>query len=198
MGTRGRGHRDACVGTWDLGTRDEGLEDIKYGTRGRQKPGRRGRGVRIIIAKVGGKCDISHFTREYVLVKATHPALLRVPPCTLPLDPLLHLPPTFALIIHIQGPLRPGFWRPRDPRLASPSPKSPHTRPDVPVPLSPSHFYTQPYNNEVSLSVSRLFTIYLTRWCLTITQTVANSGTSIKQRAEGSTGIVHYNEVCIY
>ena len=21
----GRGHRDACVGTWDLGTRDEGL-----------------------------------------------------------------------------------------------------------------------------------------------------------------------------
>ena len=34
-GTRGRGHRDACVGTWDLGTRDEGLEDINYGTRGR-------------------------------------------------------------------------------------------------------------------------------------------------------------------
>ena len=29
------GHRDACVGTWDLGTRDEGLEDIKYVTRGR-------------------------------------------------------------------------------------------------------------------------------------------------------------------
>ena len=50
----GRGHRDACVGTWDLGTRDEGLEDIKYGTRGRQILGRRGR-------KVGGKCDISHF-----------------------------------------------------------------------------------------------------------------------------------------
>ena len=34
-GTRGRGHRDACVGTWDVGTRDEGLEDINYGTRGR-------------------------------------------------------------------------------------------------------------------------------------------------------------------
>ena len=34
-GTRGRGLRDACVGTWDLGTRDEGLEDIKYGTWGR-------------------------------------------------------------------------------------------------------------------------------------------------------------------
>ena len=39
-GTRGRGHRDACVGTWDLGTRDEGLEDIKYGTRGRVGRGR--------------------------------------------------------------------------------------------------------------------------------------------------------------
>ena len=34
-GTRGRGHRDACVGTWDLGTRDKGLGDVKYGTRGR-------------------------------------------------------------------------------------------------------------------------------------------------------------------
>ena len=30
-GTRGRGHRDVCVWTWDLGTRDEGLEHIKYG-----------------------------------------------------------------------------------------------------------------------------------------------------------------------
>ena len=39
-GTRGRGHRDACVGTWDLGTRDEGLQDIKYGTRGRVERGR--------------------------------------------------------------------------------------------------------------------------------------------------------------
>ena len=39
-GTRGRGHRDACVGSWDLGTRDEGLEDIKYGTRGRVRRGR--------------------------------------------------------------------------------------------------------------------------------------------------------------
>ena len=40
-GTRGRGQRDACVGTWDLGTRDEGLEDIKYGTWGRVGQGRR-------------------------------------------------------------------------------------------------------------------------------------------------------------
>ena len=47
MGTRGQGHRDACVGTWDLGTQDEGLEDINYGTwgQGRQKPERRGRGM---------------------------------------------------------------------------------------------------------------------------------------------------------
>ena len=34
-GTRGRGHRDACGGSWDVGTPDEGLEDIKYGTRER-------------------------------------------------------------------------------------------------------------------------------------------------------------------
>ena len=39
-GTRGRGHRDACMGTWDLGTQDKGLEDIKYGTRGRVGRGR--------------------------------------------------------------------------------------------------------------------------------------------------------------
>ena len=38
--TRGREHRDACVATWDLGTRDEGIEDIKYGTRGRVGRGR--------------------------------------------------------------------------------------------------------------------------------------------------------------
>ena len=40
-GTRGRGHRDACVRTWDLGTQDKRLEDIKYGTRGRVGRGRR-------------------------------------------------------------------------------------------------------------------------------------------------------------
>ena len=38
--TRGRGHRDSCVGTWDLGTRDEGLENIKHGTQGRVGRGR--------------------------------------------------------------------------------------------------------------------------------------------------------------
>ena len=36
----GRGHRDACIGTRDLGKRDEGLEDIKYGTHGRVGRGR--------------------------------------------------------------------------------------------------------------------------------------------------------------
>ena len=72
----------------DLGTRDEGLEDMKYGMRGRVGLGRedvKNReagdvGTIMIIEKVGGKCDISHFPREYVLVKATHPALLRFPP----------------------------------------------------------------------------------------------------------------------
>ena len=59
----GRGHRDACVGTWDLGTRDEGLGDVKYGTWGRQKLGRREPGMFMIIAKVGGKCDISFFVK---------------------------------------------------------------------------------------------------------------------------------------
>ena len=68
-----------------------------------------------------------------------------------------HLPPTFAIIIHIPRPLRPCIWRPRVP--ASPSQTSPRpildvlkslvSRPQVPspptgVPMSPSHFYTQP------------------------------------------------------
>ena len=83
--------------------------------------------------------------------------------------------PTFAII---PCPLRPCIWRPhvpvphvlashtwcpQVPRLAFPSPKSPHTRPDVPVPLSPSHFYTQPsvtlvhrFNN-AHFSPKRLF-----------------------------------------
>ena len=73
---------------------------------------------------------------------------------------ILHLTLTFAIMIHIPRPLRPCIlrpcvpvphvpashtWCPQVPRLASPSPKSPHTRPDVPVPLSPSHFFTQPF-----------------------------------------------------
>ena len=35
--------------------------------------------MRMIIAKVEGKCEISHFPREYVLVNAGHPTLLMVP-----------------------------------------------------------------------------------------------------------------------
>ena len=75
-----------------------------------------------------------------------------------------HLPPTFAIITHIPLPVCPCIWRPRVPvayvpashawcsqvpRFASPSPKSPNMRPDVPVPLSPSHFYTKPKPTEV-------------------------------------------------
>ena len=59
-----------------------------------------------------------------------------------------HLPPTFAIIIHIPRPLLPCIWHPRVPYLMSSSPSSrvpkspsPHTR----VPMSPSHFYTQPF-----------------------------------------------------
>ena len=42
---RGQGDGDIGmrVGTWDLGTQDEGLGDIKYGTRGRVGRGRRRR-----------------------------------------------------------------------------------------------------------------------------------------------------------
>ena len=63
------------MGTWgpetgDLGTSSMGRGDVWDGDAG----------TIIIIEKVGGKCDISHFSREYVLVKATYPALLnRVP-----------------------------------------------------------------------------------------------------------------------
>ena len=68
-----------------------GLGDARRGTWGHQVWDA---GTIMIIEKVGGKCDISHFSREYVLVKATYPALLnRVPPClftkrTLGEDPL--------------------------------------------------------------------------------------------------------------
>ena len=78
----GRGHGDACVGTWgretrDLGASSMGRGDVWDGDAGFKH---RDAGTIMIIEKVGGKCDISHFPREYVLVKATHPALLRVPP----------------------------------------------------------------------------------------------------------------------
>ena len=68
-GTRGWGH-------WD-----DGLGDIKYGTWGHVGQGRGTSttgtwGMGMITAKVRGKCDVSHFPREYVLVNATHPTLL--------------------------------------------------------------------------------------------------------------------------
>ena len=83
-GTSGRvcgdlGLGDARRGTWGHQVWDAGT--FGTGTRGRQIKGRRERGMWVIIALLGGKCDISHFPREYVLVKATHPALLRVCPC---------------------------------------------------------------------------------------------------------------------
>ena len=84
----GRGQGDGDIGTrvWGLGDARRGtwghqVWDVRTcgtGTRGRQI---QGRGMWIIIAKVGGKCDIGHFPREYVLVKVTHIDLLRVPPC---------------------------------------------------------------------------------------------------------------------
>ena len=51
-----------------------GRGDVKYRDAGDA-------GTIMIIEKVGGKCDTSDFPREYVLLKATHPALLRVPLC---------------------------------------------------------------------------------------------------------------------
>ena len=55
----GRGHRDACVGTWDLRTRDEGLEDIKYGTRGRV-----GRGRGDVKTGVQGTRDVNDYRKS--------------------------------------------------------------------------------------------------------------------------------------
>ena len=98
---------------------------------------------------------------------------------------ILHLPPTFAIIIHIPRPLLPCIWRPhvpvshvpashtwcpQVPRLTSPSPKSPQTRPYVPVPLSPSHFYTQPIKlsshntGQINHPISFLFKKPITSW----------------------------------
>ena len=56
--------------------------------------------------------------------------------------------PASPTSLYLTSP-RPRPTRPRVLYLMSPSPssrvpESPHTRPDVPVPLSPSHYYTQP------------------------------------------------------
>ena len=65
----GRGHWDACVGSCDLETRDEGLRDIKYGTLGRVGRGR-GRGTSNAETRRpgGGKCDISFFVKMCYLL----------------------------------------------------------------------------------------------------------------------------------
>ena len=58
---------------------------IKYGTRGRVGRGRgtlnTGTRETLDVNDYCDNCDFSHFPREYVLVKANHPALLMVPPC---------------------------------------------------------------------------------------------------------------------
>ena len=73
IGTRvwGLGTWDARRGTWGHQLWDAGT--CGTGTRGRQIQGRRGGGMWMIIAKVAGKCDISHFPREYVLMKGNPP-----------------------------------------------------------------------------------------------------------------------------
>ena len=67
----------------------------------------------MIIAKVAGKCDISHFPREYVLVKSAHPALLRVPSCLftkrrLGKDPCIEESETVVLDFLLKE-----YWRPK-------------------------------------------------------------------------------------
>ena len=88
-GTRGQGHRDACVGTWDVGTWDEGLEDINYGTRGRVGRGRGDVkyrdpgevGCEWLLQKSQINAISVTFLVNMFWWKETHPALLRVPPC---------------------------------------------------------------------------------------------------------------------
>ena len=58
-GTRGRGQGDTGVGTWDLETRDEGLEDIKYGTRGRV-----GRGPGTSKTGMQGTRDVNDYRKS--------------------------------------------------------------------------------------------------------------------------------------
>ena len=82
----GTGTRDGDMETrvWGLGTWGRETRDLRTSSMGRGDFKQRNAGdvgTLMIIEKVGGKCDISHFPSEYVLMKATHPALLRVPPC---------------------------------------------------------------------------------------------------------------------
>ena len=63
------GHQELDAGTCGMGTRDAG--------RGTRDVKNRDAGTLMIIEKVGGNCNISHFPLEYVLVNETlHPTLL--------------------------------------------------------------------------------------------------------------------------
>ena len=60
--TSNSGHQELDAGTCGMGTRDVKNRDA---------------GTLLIIEKVGGNCNISHFPLEYVLVNETlHPTLL--------------------------------------------------------------------------------------------------------------------------
>ena len=47
------------MGTWDLGTRDEGLEDIKFGTRRRV-----GRGRGDVKYRDAGNADVNDYRKS--------------------------------------------------------------------------------------------------------------------------------------
>ena len=81
-GTMGRGHWDACVGTWNLETRGRDAETWgrgDVGTLGRGDAGTRGRGdagtsnIGDAGGKVGGKCDISFFVKMCYLWSTLDP-----------------------------------------------------------------------------------------------------------------------------
>ena len=64
----------------------------------------------MIIAKVGGKCDISHFPPEYVLVNTTHPALLTKQ--GLGEDPCIEESKTAVLVFLLME-----YWSPKQGRV---------------------------------------------------------------------------------
>ena len=70
----------------------------------------------MIIAKVGGKCHIISFLREYVLVKATHPALGFVHACLRSEDsaktPCIEESETVVLVFLLME-----YWSPKQGRV---------------------------------------------------------------------------------
>ena len=58
-GDMGTGTSGRVCGDWDLRTRDEGLEDIKYGTRGRV-----GRGRGDVKTGVQGTRDVNDYRKS--------------------------------------------------------------------------------------------------------------------------------------